>query len=143
MAKSETGFGWVAPGVFLVILLFLLTIVGPGYKSGAIHAMRRACYANIRTVTAQVEMHLLTGGTASSALSPDGTVILPPSTPGAGPAICPFGGVYKLGGTGSDTYVYCTFHGDTDDGGPVPGNLDPGYSPLWWMYRFFRDFLNH
>ena len=143
MADTDTGFGWVASGVFLVALLFLLAIVGPGYKSGAIHAMRRACYSNVRTVTGQFEMHLMAGGTASSAVSPDGTILLPPSPPGAGPTICPFGGVYKLGGTGSDTYVYCTFHGDPAEGGPVPGSLDPGYSPLWWLYRFFRGIFHH
>lgn len=141
MQQKGTVISWATIGVFLVTILFLLAIIGPGYKSGAIHAWRRACYANIRIIGAQVEMHLLDGGTASSVIAPDQTIILPPTLRPPAVAkspVCMAGGSYKMGGTGSDTYIYCTFHGDEMEGGPEPGRLDPEYSMAWWLFRWFQ-----
>lgn len=129
-------------GLFLFGALFLMGIVGPGYKFGAIHAWRRSCYVNLRVLSSAVEMHLMGGAPLASVVASDDTIILsaalrPKSA--TEPPTCMCGGTYKMGGTGSDTYVYCTFHGDTEEGGPVPGSLDPGYSQLWWLSRFLRD----
>ncbi|MBI3037490.1 hypothetical protein HYY75_00365 [bacterium] len=126
--------------MFFIVFFLLLTYPATGYKSAALYASRAACYSNIRQIRGELEMLYMDASGTPTWIGSDGKFDFKclHSRGELKPTLCRFNGLYEGGLITSDTvFVFCTFHGDIDEN-RVPGQLDPGYSSVYWLWAWFR-----
>lgn len=123
----------VSIAIFMGFVAFIFIVIVPGYKSGVIHANQRICHNNLQIISGKIEMARLDGFSDADLIQEDGQIKMIALT---GDTLqCPFSGKYLLA-TGSQTLVYCSFHGDSEK--TIPGNLDPDYSALYWLTLWLK-----
>ncbi|HAE41147.1 MAG TPA: hypothetical protein DCG57_21305 [Candidatus Riflebacteria bacterium] len=89
------------------------------------------------SVEAQVELAIVYGMALSDMTTAEGGIDFAALSLHGKPPECPCQGSFRLAVSASETYVYCTFHGDPAE--RQPGTIDPGYSSLRWLMLWLRN----